>query len=100
MNPGVMSLGVIDGYLARRHGDVEISHPFLTVRNCYASPPVGPVATIHTITWQGQLTINLSYPEAVVKLGEEDLLAEQTSNRKGLLAWFEKFVEIFQSTAA
>ena len=95
-----MSLGVIDGYLARRHGDVEISHPFLTVRNCYASPPVGPVATIHTFTWQGQLTINLSYPEAVVQLDEKNPLAQQTSNGQGLLAWFEKFVEIFRSITA
>ena len=95
-----MSLGVIDRYLASRHGNVSVSHPSLTVRGCYTTPPVGPVSTIHTFTWQGQLTINLSYPEAALGEANNEGVMDGEKDQSGLLAWFAEFLEILQGLAA
>ena len=100
-NPELYSLGVIDGILPPRREAIFVSEPSITVRTCYASPPLGPYVTLHAFTWQGELHVDLSYPEAVVGTNDEQEAALQKGGEAtgSLLAWVNKFIEMLQLAA-
>ena len=101
MSPTLSSMGVIDRYLAPRHGSVVVSEPFMTIRCVHSGPPTGPVPGIHAYTWQGTLHISVSYPEAVAGTYEEQVqaLLDEPEAQGSFLVWANTFVETLERIA-
>ena len=101
-NPSIVSLGVMDAYLAPLHGEVRVSQPLMSVRACYAAPPVGPLVNGHVYTWQGKLYVNISYAESVVGTYEEQeaALRDDKNAQGSLLAWTNHFVDTLYAASS
>lgn len=73
----------------------------MTVRSCYAVPPIGPLVNAHIYTWQGRLYVNVSYAESVVGTYEEQeaALRDDEDAQGSLLAWTNVFMETLREAS-
>ena len=102
LSPAVISLGIVDKYLASTHGDstavtVEVSQPGFSILGCHTGPPMGPTAVIHLFTWKGTLYANASYPAAAMNSAHAH--KTQGKDEDSLPEWVDTFIRILHTAA-